>query len=147
VCEAIEPIEIPLDIHAEVPTYVRHRHGWARPRGGPKSAREFSPIALSSRPISEYVRDPRYGSVRWRKTAAAVIARDRACLIVAGCSRPPRVADHVISAYPAMPDALFFGMGNLRAGCFYHNNARGMATKLEAEAITAPALVTGDYSK
>jgi hypothetical protein len=68
-------------------------------------------------------------------------------MIVAGCPRPPRLADHIISVYPGMPDELFFGMGNLRAGCYYHNNARGAATKLQEEAPATPAVVTGDYSE
>jgi hypothetical protein len=58
------------------------------------------------------------------------------------------MADHIISVYPGMPDALFFGLSNLRAACRFHNSARGVAARLERETATIPtgAVVTKDYS-
>jgi hypothetical protein len=95
--------------------------------------------------------DPRYGSNRWRKIAKRVLARDGyVCRIVPGCRFPAKMADHIIEVYPGMPDSLFFGMGNLRAGCAYHNTARGIAARLKRESEPeAPApsdVVTEDYT-
>jgi hypothetical protein len=47
-----------------------------------------------------------------------------------------------------MPDSLFFGEGNLRAGCRPHNIARGHAARLEgSDRPPSSAVVTGDYSR
>lgn len=94
-------------------------------------------------------KDPRYGSRRWQRVRLRVLNRDMwTCLIVVGCTERASVADHIIPTYPGMPDALFFGMGNLRSGCRRHNIARGMAASLEAEGqpSSTTAVVTRDYS-
>jgi 5-methylcytosine-specific restriction endonuclease McrA len=91
--------------------------------------------------------DPRYGSRRWRKTAQAVLIRDNhVCRIVEGCVVRATVADHIVPTYPGMPNSLFFGMTNLRAGCQGHNKARGMAPDVPPRP-TETAVVTKDYSR
>lgn len=103
-------------------------------------------VASSERPA----RDKRYGSRRWRDTAKAVLARDLyVCRIAPGCSNRATVADHVLEVYPGMPDHLFFGMENLRAGCKDHNILRGKAARLERETAVVEkptAVVRGDYT-
>jgi len=57
----------------------------------------------------------------------------------------------LVEAYPVDagsdvdPDSLFFGMGNLRAGCQGHNKARGMAPDVPI-ASGSSAVVTRDYT-
>jgi hypothetical protein len=90
--------------------------------------------------------DRRYGSRRWRQTAKMVLRRDfYVCRIVEGCPIRASVADHVIPTYPGMPDSLFFGLHNLRAGCQGHNKARGFAP--EVKSAGSSAVVTKDYSE
>lgn len=95
-------------------------------------------------------RDPRYGSRRWQRVRLQVLNRDMwTCRIVEGCTERATVADHIHPVYPAMPDGMFFGMGNLRGGCRRHNIARGLAASLEETTAAAgsAAVVTKDYSK
>jgi hypothetical protein len=56
------------------------------------------------------------------------------------------VADHIIPVHPGMPDALFFGLSNLRAACRDHNLARGFAERLDSAPVAGTAVVTKDYS-
>ncbi len=90
--------------------------------------------------------DPRYHTALWRRTAKAVLRRDGyVCRIVEGCPRPATVADHIVEVTPDLPNAMFFGMGNLRAGCDPHNRARSVIAK-----VTVPGasdVVTSDYTK
>jgi len=78
-----------------------------------------------------------------------VLRRDGyVCRIVPDCPEPATVADHVIPVFRDMPDSLFFGEGNLRAGCRPHNIARGHAARLEgSDRPPSSAVVTGDYSR
>lgn len=125
-----------------------------RPGAAVADAREDRPArpAAEPRPATDpaLARDRRYGSARWRRVSKAVLRRDLyVCRIAPGCSTRATVADHVIAVHPGMPDALFFGMDNLRAGCRDHNILRGKAARLERETagVERPAaLVTGDYT-
>jgi 5-methylcytosine-specific restriction endonuclease McrA len=96
------------------------------------------------------VKDRRYGTQQWRKTAKAVLRRDMGiCRVVKGCSEPGTAADHIIPVAPGMPNGLFFGMSNLRASCRTHNLARGFAAQLDAPADSTPptTVIRKDYSR
>jgi hypothetical protein len=114
-------------------------HNTASAVVGEQARADLSPQSVPARS------DRRYGSRRWRQTAKAVLRRDLyVCRIVEGCPVRASVADHVIPTYPGMPDSLFFGLGNLRAGCQGHNKARGFAPEVKPAGSTA--VVTKDYS-
>src|SRR5690349_19488180 len=90
-----------------------------------------------------------YKTKEWKRTAPAVVQRDRQrCLIVEGCARRATVADHILEVHPDMPWHEFIAMSNLRAGCHFHNTRRGMAARLEREMrdglqlIRRPSLVS-----
>ena len=51
----------------------------------------------------------------------------------------------VSAGNPGMPDALFYGLHNLRAGCQGHNKARGFAPDVPVPAGSS-AVVTRDYT-
>jgi hypothetical protein len=97
--------------------------------------------------------DRRYHTAHWRRTAKAVLRRDGyVCRIVDGCPRPATVADHIVEVHPGMSDGMFFGMGNLRAGCGVHNRDRGVVARLQRESgpaspSAATSVVTSDYTK
>lgn len=77
---------------------------------------------------------------------AFVLRRDLyRCRIVEGCAERASVADHIVSVFVGMPDALFFNPKNLRAGCRSHNLARGFAERLATDA-GSDAEITGDYT-
>jgi len=104
--------------------------------------------SLSLSPTLRGPRDRRYGLAQWQNVRRRVLDRDLwRCRVVAGCPTRASVADHIIPAFPGMPDALFFGMANLRAACRRHNLARGFAASIQSETTGEPsAVVTGDYS-
>jgi 5-methylcytosine-specific restriction endonuclease McrA len=68
-------------------------------------------------------------------------------MVVAGCSEPANVADHIIPVHPGMPDGLFYGLDNLRAACRDHNLARGFAERLSVEPSRPSSVVTRDYTR
>ena len=106
--------------------------------------REPAPRYLSPRSAAPRD-DRRYKTQRWRQGRLRVLNRDLwICRVVAGCPVRATVADHVLPVYPGMPDALFFGMGNLRAACHGHNKARGFAPDVPTPAPTA--VVVKDYT-
>jgi 5-methylcytosine-specific restriction endonuclease McrA len=92
-----------------------------------------SPVSLN-RETSQGRRDGkdrRYYSARWRQVRADVLSRDNwTCKIVRRCPRPTRIVDHIIPVYPGMPDELFYGAHNLRAGCIKHNTERAVNIRL-----------------
>jgi hypothetical protein len=108
--------------------------------------RELTRAYLSPRSFSPRD-DRRYKTQRWKRTRLRVLNRDLwICRIAPGCPVRATVADHVIAVYPGMPDTLFFGMHNLRAGCQGHNKARGFAPEVSRGSETS-GVVTRDYSK
>ena len=127
-------------------TYVarRARAGRGYPhREAPPVQDPRSRISLPAGP-----KDDRIKSYRWQKVAKAVLVRDRyICRIVVDCPTRATVADHIIPRYPGMPDSLFFGMGNLRAGCREHNLARGHVAKLERVVSGPTNVITTNYSR
>lgn len=93
--------------------------------------------------VAERVTDRRYRTKRWQRARLRVLNRDAwICRVVQGCPEPATVADHIIPAHDGMPDALFFGPGNLRAACRNHNLARGLTEHLQPSGD----VVTKDYS-
>ncbi len=84
--------------------------------------------------------DKRYHTARWRRSRAAVLARDRGvCRIVPGCQRRATVCDHITPATASMPDHEFYALSNLRAACMHHNVRRGHVAQFERELRGAPS--------
>lgn len=104
--------------------------------------------ASATPPATGHRTDPRYKSRRWKKVRIRVLNRDRwTCQVAPGCTIRGNVCDHVIPVYDGMPDALFFGEGNLRAACRGHNIARGLVPEpAESPDPTPSSVITGDYS-
>jgi len=111
----------------------------------PRSERPAAPATRATTRTS----DPRYSARRWSKVAKRILRRDGwVCRIVADCPTPATVADHIIPVFPGMPDSLFFGEDNLRAGCRDHNLARGHAARLEeVRTPESTSVVRGDYTR
>jgi hypothetical protein len=62
--------------------------------------------------------DPFYLSAEWKALRDACLQRDRFRCTIAGCDRPARVADHIVSRKAGGADALM----NLRSLCRTHDN-------------------------
>lgn len=91
--------------------------------------------------------DKRYGTMRWRRLAKAVLNRDmHRCRIVPGCPVTATVADHIQPVFVGMPDALFYDPRNLRASCKRHNLRRGVAARFVRE-TEGRDTVTRDYTR
>jgi 5-methylcytosine-specific restriction endonuclease McrA len=67
-----------------------------------------------------------YGLRSWRRLAASIIARDRACQIP-GCDRPAEVADHIVPKANGGSDH----PSNLRGICLQHHQQRSGAGNKE----------------